>query len=206
MGNRHGPSLVVLSAYPLLLLRETNARRTGQLAEPSTRSRDRFGRRRSGTVPRVAEPTEEGLKERLSRQGEEAIGKVAEELVANPVINAALARAFEAREKAVQAQEAAMGALGIPSAADIERLTRRLRSVSQRLEGIEDAVDRLDERLASAGARSGAAEVAEIADRLEARIDELARDLGVIRQAVAPADEVPPRAQERLTVSDGPSG
>jgi hypothetical protein len=156
-------------------------------------------------VPGVAEPTEEGLKERLSRQGEEALGKVAEELVANPVINAALARAFEAREKAVQAQEAAMGALGIPSAADIERLTRRLRSVSQRLEGIEDAVDRLDERLASAGSRSGGAEIAEIADRLEARIDELARDLAVIRQAVVPADEVPPRAQERLTVSDAPS-
>ena len=78
----------------------------------------------------MPEPTDEGLKERLSRQGEEALGKVAEELVANPVINAALARAFEAREKAVQAQEAAMGALGIPSAADIERLTRRLRSVS----------------------------------------------------------------------------
>jgi HEPN domain-containing protein len=153
----------------------------------------------------VAEPTEEGLKERLSRQGEEALGKVAEELVANPVINAALARAFEAREKAVQAQEAAMGALGIPSAADIERLTRRLRSVSQRLEGIEDAVDRLDERLASAGSRSGGAEIAEIADRLEARIDELARELAVIRQAVVPADEVPPRAQERLTVSDAPS-
>src|SRR3712207_9573226 len=95
----------------------------------------------------MAEPIDEGLKERLSRQGEEALGKVAEELVANPVINAALARAFEAREKATQAQEAAMGALGIPSAADIERLTRRLRSVSQRLEGIEDAVDRLDERL-----------------------------------------------------------
>ena len=41
-----------------------------------------------------------------------------------------------------------MGALNIPSAADIERLTRRVRSVSQRLEGIEDGVDRLDERLA----------------------------------------------------------
>ena len=40
-----------------------------------------------------------------------------------------------------------MGALNIPSAADIERLTRRLRSVSQRLEGIEDGVDRLDQRL-----------------------------------------------------------
>jgi chromosome segregation ATPase len=153
----------------------------------------------------VAEPTDEGLKERLSRQGEEALGKVAEELVANPVINAALARAFEARDKAAQAQEAAMGALGIPSAADIERLTRRLRSVSQRLEGIEDAVDRLDERLASAGARAGRADLAELADRLDARMDELARDLAAVRKAVAPGDEVPPRAQERLTVSDGPT-
>src|SRR3989440_5822546 len=88
-----------------------------------------------------------GIRERLSRQGEEALGKIAEELVGNPVVSGALSRAFEAREKAVQAQEAAMGALGIPSAADIERLTRRVRSVSQRLESIEDAVDRLDGRL-----------------------------------------------------------
>jgi len=153
----------------------------------------------------VAEPIDEGLKERLSRQGEEALGKVAEELVANPVINAALARAFEARDKAVQAQEAAMGALGIPSAADIERLTRRLRSVSQRLEGIEDAVDRLDERIASAGSRADGADLAALADRLEARMDELARDLAAVRQAVAPGDELPPRAQERLTVSDSPT-
>ena len=153
----------------------------------------------------MAEPIDEGLKERLSRQGEEALGKVAEELVANPVINAALARAFEARDKAVLAQEAAMGALGIPSAADIERLTRRLRSVSQRLEGIEDAVDRVDERIASAGSRADGADLTALADRLEARMDELARDLAAVRQAVAPGDEMPPRAQERLTVSDGPT-
>src|SRR3954469_24787796 len=92
---------------------------------------------------------DEGIRDRISRQGEETLGKIAEELVGNPVVSGALARAFEARERAVQAQEAAMGALGIPSAADIERLTRRLRSVSQRLEGIEDSVDRLDERLES---------------------------------------------------------
>src|SRR3954463_8107344 len=92
---------------------------------------------------------DEGLRERLSRQGEEALGRIAEELAGNPIVTGALSRAFEAREKALQAQEAAMGALGIPSAADIERLTRRLRSVSQRLEGIEDSVDRLDERLES---------------------------------------------------------
>src|SRR4051794_41205868 len=85
-----------------------------------------------------------GLRERISRQGEEALGKIAEELAGNPMVTGALSRAFEAREKALQAQEAAMGALGIPSSADIERLTRRLRSVSQRLEGIEDSVDRLE--------------------------------------------------------------
>src|ERR671911_1251981 len=102
----------------------------------------------------MADPEQnESIVDRLSRQGEEALGKVAEELIANPVVNGAIARAFEAREKAVQAQEAALGALNLPSAADIERVTRRLRSLSQRLEGIEDAIDRLEERAAAAGAR-----------------------------------------------------
>ena len=68
---------------------------------------------------------DESFVEKLSRQGEEALGKIAEELIANPVVNGAIARAFDAREKAVQAQEAAMGALNLPSAADIERGTAR---------------------------------------------------------------------------------
>src|ERR687891_358786 len=80
-----------------------------------------------------------------------ALGKLAQDLLENPLVNGALTRAFEAREKAVQAQEVAMGALNLPSAADIERITRRLRSVSQRLEGIEDAIDRLEERVAGTG-------------------------------------------------------
>ena len=58
----------------------------------------------------------------------------------------------------MQAQTVAMGALNLPSAADIERLTRRLRSVSQRLEGIEDGVERLDERLADVSAATDTAE------------------------------------------------
>src|SRR5512132_2931746 len=90
----------------------------------------------------------EGLRERLARQGEDALGKLAQDLLENPIVSGAIARAFEARERAAQAQEVAYGALNIPSAADIERLTRRIRSLSQRLEGIEDGVDRLDERLA----------------------------------------------------------
>jgi chromosome segregation ATPase len=87
--------------------------------------------------------------DRVSRQGEEALGKIAEELVGNPFVSGAVSRALEAREKAAQAQEAALGALNIPSAADVERVTRRLRSVSQRLESIEDTLDRLEDRLAT---------------------------------------------------------
>ena len=91
----------------------------------------------------------DGLRERLTRPGRGRPRELAQDLLENPLVNGAIARAFEAREKAAQAQEVAFGALNIPSAADIERLTRRVRSVSQRLEGIEDGVDRLDERLAA---------------------------------------------------------
>jgi predicted nucleic acid-binding Zn-ribbon protein len=91
----------------------------------------------------------DGLRERLQKQGEDALGQFAQQLIESPLVHRALAGAFDAREKATQAQEAAMGALNLPSAADLERLTRRVRSLSQRLEGIEDGVDRLDERLAA---------------------------------------------------------
>ena len=142
-----------------------------------------------------ADPDAERFVDRLSRQGEEALGRIAEELIANPVVNGAITRAFATREKAVQAQEAAMGALNIPSAADVERLTRRLRSVSQRLEGVEDALDRIEERLASTAEAAGA-----VVDN--ERLEEIARDIAALRDAVAPAEEPVPRAQERLTVSD----
>ena len=83
----------------------------------------------------------------MARQGEEAIGKLAQELLDNPVVSRALSAAFETRERATRAQEVAMGALNLPSASDLERLTRRLRAVSQRLEGIEDGLDQLEERM-----------------------------------------------------------
>ena len=142
--------------------------------------------------------TDQSFTDRISRQGEEVLGRIAEELISNPVINAAIARAFEAREKAMQAQEAAMGALNLPSAADIERVTRRIRSVSQRLEGIEDAIDRLDERVAGA-AGAGADDRL---GRIESRLDEITRDIAALATLLAPGGEPMPRAQERLTVSD----
>jgi chromosome segregation ATPase len=95
-----------------------------------------------------------GLRQRVTRGGEEAIGKLATELLESSVVSGALSRAFETRERAVRAQEVAMGALNLPSASDLERLTRRLRGVSQRLEGIEDGLDRLEQRLESLGVSS----------------------------------------------------
>jgi chromosome segregation ATPase len=123
-----------------------------------------------GSVPRMDEETGgDGLRERITRQGEDALGRLAQDLLENPLINGAIARAFEAREKAAAAQEVAFGALNIPSAADIERLTRRVRSLSQRLEGIEDGVDRLDERLAG----------------LQAALDGVAKELAELRKTAA---------------------
>lgn len=90
------------------------------------------------------------LRDRVRGASEETIGRLAQELLSNPLVTGAVQRAMEIRERATQAQEAAFSALNVPSAADIERLTRRVRNVAQRLESIEDAVDRVDERLTMA--------------------------------------------------------
>jgi HEPN domain-containing protein len=119
------------------------------------------------------QPTSDGLRERLTRTGEDALGKLAQDLLENPIVNGAIARAFEAREKAVQAQEVAMGALNLPSAADLERLTRRIRQVSHRLEGIEDAIDRLEERLANMAGGGVDSRLAVMDDHLAAITEQL---------------------------------
>jgi hypothetical protein len=119
------------------------------------------------------------LRERLSGSTEERLGRALSELLENPLLTAAVGRAFGAREKASQAQEVAMGALNLPSAADIERLTRRLRAVSHRLEGIEDGMQRLDQALSLGGveARLSAIEeqLAKLAKGLEGSAGSTAR-------------------------------
>jgi hypothetical protein len=116
------------------------------------------------------------LRERLTGAGEDHLGKALSDLLDNPLLTGTIGRAFDAREKAAQAQELAMGVLNIPSAADIERLTRRLRSVSQRLEGIEDGVHRLDRALATHG--------------VESRLSKIEEQLGTITKKLG--DAAPP--------------
>jgi predicted nucleic acid-binding Zn-ribbon protein len=140
---------------------------------------------------------DEGLRRRLARSGEDALGKLAQDLLENPLVNGAITRAFEAREKAAQAQEVAMGALNLPSAADIERLTRRVRSVSQRLEGIEDGVDRLDQRLAAV---SASADLDQRLAAIEQGLEGLTAELRAIAEAMPGTSKPVSRNQQRLKV------
>ena len=126
------------------------------------------------------------LRERLAGAGEDHLGRALSDLLDNPLLTGTIGRAFDAREKAAQAQELAMGALNIPSAADIERLTRRLRSVSQRLEGIEDGVHRLDRALASHGVETRLS-------KIEEQLGTLTRKLG--NGPAATATDDPPAAR-----------
>jgi len=90
-----------------------------------------------------AHSEEANLEEGLRSRGEQAVGDIAQALLENPVFNGALSAAFGAREKALEAQQSAMGALNLPRASVVERLERRLRSLSQRLEAAEEEIDRM---------------------------------------------------------------
>jgi hypothetical protein len=151
----------------------------------------------------------EGLRDRLARQGEDALGKLASDLLENPLINSAITRAFSAREKAVHAQEAAMGALNLPSAADIDRLTRRLRTVSTRIEGVEEGLDRLQdgvkllaEHLEALGRDAG---LADRLDRVEGQLGKLLAEVGSVASALDARPVQHSREQERLAVDETPA-
>ena len=120
--------------------------------------------------------SEHGIRDRLSSAGEDALGELAQSLLENPVFNQALAAALGAGERALQAQRSALTALNIPSAGDLERIERRVRSVSDRIEEVED------------------------------RLDDMAMEIAALRKRVAdaapsaPAPSDAARDQERLSV------
>jgi hypothetical protein len=135
-----------------------------------------------------------GLRDRLGSNPEDRLGRALSDLLESPLLAGAVGRAFDAREKATAAQEVAFGALNIPSAADIERLTRRLRSVSHRLEGIEDGIDRLDRALSPSGveARLSAieAQLRVLTERVEEAFKAAGPDGRGTATGVAKADQV----------------
>jgi uncharacterized coiled-coil protein SlyX len=108
----------------------------------------------------------------LSSSAQNAVGSIAKELLDNPLVTGSLTRVLELRERAVAAQELTLSGLNLPSAADIERLTRRVRSVAQRLEGVEDALDRIEHT-------DGNAKIEARLTAIEAQLAEIAAALNV---------------------------
>jgi len=100
---------------------------------------------------------EDDGQEGLRARSEQALGELAQALVENPTLHNAISAAFRGREKAIEAQHAAMAALNLPSAGDVERLERRLRSFSQRLEDIEEQIDELSQELGALRRQNAAA-------------------------------------------------
>lgn len=85
----------------------------------------------------------------LRARSEQALGEIAQALIENPTLHNAISAAFGAREKAIEAQQAAISALNLSSATDVERLERRMRSLSQRLEDVEEQLDEANRELAA---------------------------------------------------------
>ena len=131
------------------------------------------------------------LRERLAGSGEDRLGSALSDLLENPLFTGAVACAFDARELAIHTQEMAMTLLNIPSASDIERLTRRLRSLSQRMEGVEDALYRMESLLAGGG--------------VDARLSSIERQLTTLldRRIPPPAPRAGPTAPQ---VESAPKG
>jgi hypothetical protein len=125
-------------------------------------------------------PTDDkNLHGQVMHQSQDVIGRLAQDLIKLPVVSGALTTLFDARERAVRAQELAMGALSLPSTADVERLTRRLRSVSQRLEHLEDGIDTIVDKLDKRAAPDPAA------PDLDARLAKLEAALDRIESALS---------------------
>ncbi|HET8976408.1 MAG TPA: hypothetical protein VFN15_07230 [Solirubrobacterales bacterium] len=89
------------------------------------------------------ETTGDSPRDRSSHRPEGGLAELIQMLLENPWTHQALKMALEARERASSAGKEAMRGVGVPSATDVERIERRLRGVSERLEAVEDQLDAL---------------------------------------------------------------
>lgn len=97
-----------------------------------------------------------------------AWGKALEQAMGTEAFAAALGRHLEqwlalqapARKAAAEAGEAALGAMGMPSRAEVTGIARRISDLDDRLEGLEDklgaVIARLDDLASALGTRGGA--------------------------------------------------
>lgn len=104
----------------------------------------------------------------------ERVAKALEPLVDQPITQRLLTEASAARDRTLRLQEATLGALNLPTASDLARLERRLRSLTDGLERVEDHLDRVEARVRKT---NQPADVPEL-EALREEIAELRKDLG----------------------------
>lgn len=83
----------------------------------------------------------EGIRDRVQSKGEKAAADLAQALIGSPAFGQAVSAAVAARDRAADAQRAAIGAMGVSSQDAAERLERRVRVLSDRIEETEDRLD-----------------------------------------------------------------
>ena len=83
----------------------------------------------------------DGIRDRVQSKGEKAAADLAQALIGSPAFGQAVSAAVAARDRAADAQRAAMGAMGLSSQDEADRLQRRVRVLSDRLEETEDRLD-----------------------------------------------------------------
>ena len=82
-----------------------------------------------------------GIRDRVQDRGTKAASEIAQAVIGSPAFGQAVSAAVAARELAGDAQRAALGALNVSSQEQAERLERRIRVLSERLEEAEDRLD-----------------------------------------------------------------
>lgn len=87
---------------------------------------------------------QEGIGGRIRSAGGQVASGLADVVISSPFFGQAVSAAAAARDRAIEAQRVARGALNLSSQDEADRLERRLRVLSNRLEETED---RLDEAL-----------------------------------------------------------
>ncbi|RHW24771.1 hypothetical protein D0Z08_22630 [Nocardioides immobilis] len=75
------------------------------------------------------------------------VRSILEPLVDQPVAQRLLSEASAMRDRTLRAQEAALGALNLPTAADLAKLERRLKSLTDAVARLDDHLDRLETRI-----------------------------------------------------------
>ncbi len=82
--------------------------------------------------------------------------KIAQMVLSNQAVRAVVSQGFEVRDAALRVQSSLMESLNLPTASDLATLAGRMRSMSTRLELLEDSIGRVERGVAQLNVGAGA--------------------------------------------------